>query len=37
MPLQPEEAEMTIEPESTATLRYSFEVGWFKDRFQRDP
>lgn len=37
MPLQPEEVEMTIEPGSTATLRYSFEVGWFNDRFQRDP
>lgn len=33
MPLQPDVFDVTIEPESTTTLRYGYEVGWFKDRF----
>ena len=36
MPLQPDSFDLLIEPGATATVRYTFEVGWFKDRYQYD-
>ena len=36
MPLQPDSFEIRIEPGATATLRYTFEVGWFEDRYLYD-
>ena len=37
MPTQPDVFDVTIDPAATATLRYTFEVGWFKDQFRMDP
>jgi hypothetical protein len=36
MPLQPDSFDIRIEPGAQATLRYTFEVGWFKDRYLYD-
>ena len=36
MPLQPDSFDILIEPGATATVRYTFEVGWFKDRYLYD-
>jgi TolB-like protein len=36
MPLQPDSFEIRIEPGATATVRYTFEVGWFKDSYIYD-
>jgi TolB-like protein len=36
MPLQPDSFDILIEPMATATVRYTFEVGWFKDRYLYD-
>jgi TolB-like protein len=43
MPLQPDSFDIRIEPDATATVRYTLKVGWFKDRYlydstwERDP
>ena len=36
MPLQPDTFDIYIEPEATATVRYTYEVGWFKDQYLYD-
>lgn len=33
MPAQPEPFEVAVEPGGSATVQYSFEVGWFNDRY----
>lgn len=33
MPDQPRVFQVVVEPGQTATVQYSFEVGWFKDRY----
>ena len=33
MPLQPRNFQVTIEPETSTTLEYSFQIGWFEDQF----
>lgn len=33
MPVQPEPFDVVIEAEATAAVRYTYEVGWFEDRY----
>ena len=33
MPEQPKVFQVVVEPGQTATIQYSFEVGWFDDRY----
>ena len=37
MPLQPKAFDIDIEPESTSTIKYSFEVGWFDEKYVLEP
>jgi len=37
MPLQPDTFSIDIEPETSSTIKYGFEVGWFDDRYVLEP